>query len=150
MNKIVSFIGNRSLDDVIDDLLYKEFIDDIKFQADISVAKPRTISNEPQKRKEKVENGSIESVWPRDPGVAKESLVRANFLCEINSSHSTFKSNVTKENYVEAHHLIPMHSQVDFIHSLDVPGNIVPSVLIVIGRFITRLIRIKKIVAKII
>lgn len=65
------------------------------------------------------------SVWERDPSVSKEALKNAGYTCEIDNMHFTFKSNVTGENFVEAHHLIPMNQQENFKYSLDVRGNIV-------------------------
>lgn len=63
--------------------------------------------------------------WKRDPSISKEALKNSGYKCEIDNTHLTFKSNITGENFVEAHHLIPMKQQESFKYSLDVRGNIV-------------------------
>jgi 5-methylcytosine-specific restriction protein A len=65
------------------------------------------------------------TVTPRDPGLSKGALESANYQCEYDSSHMYFISESTKENYVEAHHLIPLSKQREFNYSLDVSANIV-------------------------
>ncbi len=64
-------------------------------------------------------------VWPRDPSIAREALIRAEYRCEVDPQHITFISAVTGQNYVEAHHLIPMSRQGECDNSLDVVANIV-------------------------
>lgn len=61
----------------------------------------------------------------RNPKIAAQALRHANFLCEIDPGHKSFVSKVTKQNFVEAHHLVPMSQQKNFNHSLDVPENVV-------------------------
>ncbi|MGL5797705.1 MAG: HNH endonuclease [Cetobacterium sp.] len=63
--------------------------------------------------------------WPRDPNLPKIVIKLANYKCEYNEEHITFISGSTKQQYMEAHHLIPMNSQDSFKNSLDVLGNIV-------------------------
>lgn len=75
----------------------------------------------PQKRGD---NGNAKGKWPRSFRIAKSALENANFQCENNPQHITFRSRVTKKNFVEAHHLIPMEKQGEFKVSLDVPENI--------------------------
>ncbi len=48
---------------------------------------------------------------------------QSNFMCEIDRNHLYFTSNTTNENYVEAHHLIPLSFQKDFDISLDIIEN---------------------------
>ncbi|MGL5049950.1 MAG: MrcB family domain-containing protein [Fusobacteriaceae bacterium] len=79
---------------------------------------------EPKKKFSSRKNSLGES-WPRDPKIAKTALNKANYLCELESSHISFISETTNKMYVEAHHLIPMNLQNDFENSLDVVGNIV-------------------------
>jgi len=57
--------------------------------------------------------------------VAIKALKRANYECEIDKSHPSFKRRTTKVNYTEPHHLIPMAKQGNFSYSLDVEANIV-------------------------
>lgn len=75
--------------------------------------------NRPNKE---VVNGS--KTWVRKPSIASVAIVKADFKCLIESSHSSFISNATKQQYVEAHHIFPMSSQSQFKYSLDVPENI--------------------------
>lgn len=63
--------------------------------------------------------------YRRDPRMAAEALRSAQFRCEWDGSHTTFTARKTGQNFVEAHHLIPMGEQVNHIHSLDVPENII-------------------------
>jgi hypothetical protein len=62
--------------------------------------------------------------WKRNPSIAKAAIEVANFSCEVDPTHYTFISRKTNENFVEAHHLIPMEAQGKFKFSLDVPENI--------------------------
>lgn len=61
----------------------------------------------------------------RDPQKAANAKVVANYLCEFDNSHMTFTSKTNNENYVEAHHLVPIQLQSYFLYSLDVESNIV-------------------------
>lgn len=129
LEKIVSYIGGNTtadniIGDFIDGLLFKESISDIKYQEDILLATSSETECRPRPRPDSnVRNGTKK--WKRDPSVAKEALKKSNYTCEINDSHVTFESLISKEQYVEAHHLIPIHRQCDFKYSIDVPGNIV-------------------------
>jgi len=61
----------------------------------------------------------------RDPLVALNAKKNSHFMCEIDSNHKTFIAASSNNNYVEAHHLIPIGFQKKFIYSLDVEANIV-------------------------
>lgn len=61
----------------------------------------------------------------RDPQKAANAKVAANYLCEFDNCHMTFTSKANNENYVEAHHLVPIQLQSCFLYSLDVESNIV-------------------------
>ncbi|MEK3966302.1 MULTISPECIES: HNH endonuclease [Paenibacillus] len=87
----------------------------------------RKVEDKPEvpkkKKKQRILNGV--KVWDRDPKVAQRAIKKALFQCEFDINHSTFISSVSKENYVEAHHLIPMKFQNDFENvSLDTESNI--------------------------
>ncbi|OEH53137.1 hypothetical protein AQ616_17815 [Oceanobacillus sp. E9] len=123
LEEIKKFIGARTIDETIDDIIYKNEIDDVKFQEDVQFAKPASSTVGSKKRPSKTKAESMK--WERDSSIAKEALVNANYLCEIDQRHTTFISKVTKQNYVEAHHLIPMSLQEEFEYSIDVVGNIV-------------------------
>jgi 5-methylcytosine-specific restriction protein A len=55
----------------------------------------------------------------------EQVLNKSNFVCEVNPAHVTFKSKVTGNNYVEAHHPIPLKGQPEFAKALDNQANIV-------------------------
>ena len=63
--------------------------------------------------------------YVRSPAVAAEAIRAADFLCEIDPNHRTFISRAKKQQYVEAHHLIPMSQQSRFPVSLDVVANVI-------------------------
>lgn len=49
----------------------------------------------------------------------------SDYLCVIDSVHTTFSSASTGWNFVEGHHIIPLGRQDKFQYSLDVYANIV-------------------------
>ena len=49
----------------------------------------------------------------------------ANYKCEVDKNHTSFISRKTNQQYLEAHHLIPLFLQDNFSWSLDVESNIV-------------------------
>ncbi len=60
------------------------------------------------------------------PGLAKDSMEKAGYLCELDQTHFTFVAATTGRNYVEVHHLIPKEYQDEFPdQTLDVQQNIV-------------------------
>lgn len=69
-------------------------------------------------------NASEKGKWSRKGSIAKSAIESANFNCEVDQTHKTFTSRVTNNNFVEAHHLIPMEMQDKVKFSLDVPENI--------------------------
>ncbi|MCJ7988938.1 HNH endonuclease [Priestia sp. OVS21] len=78
----------------------------------------------PKKRPElKLSNGRYE--WPREKEIAKQSLKRAEFKCEVDHQHLSFISKASGVYYMEAHHLIPLKRQNEIENSLDVLSNIV-------------------------
>lgn len=84
----------------------------IKFDSDIIKGKNKILVN-------------ASSSWLRDRNISYTAILSANFKCENNREHKTFISDKTREQFVEAHHLIPMQFQDDFNLSLDVPENII-------------------------
>ena len=124
-SELKGLIRGRTIEETLDFYLQKEEIEDTQFQNDVLVAPATITPRTPQKRPEKNKSGSNKGTWKRDPAKAKEALEDASYLCQIDSGHHTFISEVTDKNFVEAHHLIPMKVQEDFKWSLDVPGNIV-------------------------
>lgn len=51
--------------------------------------------------------GTIKT-YPRNEDFVKIILEENNYKCEVNENHKTFINETTKEQYMEAHHLIPM------------------------------------------
>lgn len=91
----------------------QEEVDDDVTVVDIPKGKPAKTS------------ASGTSSYRRDSKTSKIAIVKAKYKCEIDGSHEDFISRITGENYVEAHHLIPMEYQDDFTNSIDVEANIV-------------------------
>lgn len=63
--------------------------------------------------------------FKRNPLVAGVAILNAEHLCELDRSHLSFTARRTKQNFVEAHHLIPVQFQGRFNASLDILENIV-------------------------
>ena len=87
--------------------------------------KKAAIEDTPKELVEKTRKASEKVQWSRMPLIAKRAIVQADFSCEVDAAHEFFISSVTGENYVEAHHLIPLAFQSQFDKSLDVEANIV-------------------------
>lgn len=66
-----------------------------------------------------------QTIWKRSNILRLQSLVSADFKCEINSNHETFTAEKTGKPYMESHHAIPMKQQPHFRSSLDVYANLV-------------------------
>ena len=63
--------------------------------------------------------------YKTNPRLSKTALQLANYKCQIDiDNHNTFISKLGQQ-YMEAHHLIPMHAQKDFSVNLDRIENIV-------------------------
>ena len=75
-------------------------------------------------REEQVEYRNF-SIYPRNIVESLEAKKISNWKCEADTSHQTFISQVNKEFYVEAHHLVPMAAQSQFKYTLDFVDNIV-------------------------
>ncbi len=124
-------MAGRNVEQMIDYLLAYDIsiceaqddLDDIRYQGALVAAAPSLTPEEPQEKPNNYISGGKET-WPRNPSKAKEALLMAQYKCEVDPNHVTFISGLTNQNYVEAHHLIPMKLQAEFNNSLDVPGNI--------------------------
>lgn len=105
---------NNILDDIYDELYIAES-NNLRPETLLDVLDlPEPLANEYSQNSKK-----------RDAQKAANAKAKANYLCEFNDEHHTFKSKTTQENYVEAHHLIPMQLQPKFFYSLDIEANIV-------------------------
>jgi 5-methylcytosine-specific restriction protein A len=115
--ELKSLVGNNILD--IDLVLSEE-----EFQERIQLGVSRVPKKGKVSKKRKI-NSSNSSTWWRDPDMSFTAISDADFKCENNPNHKTFVSAVTSEQFVEAHHLIPMEFQDNFDASIDVPENII-------------------------
>jgi 5-methylcytosine-specific restriction protein A len=95
-----------------------------EFNNQVSKAPPSSTPEEPQNKPGSFHSGG-RSNWVRNPEKAAEALSLAAYRCEVDPTHGTFISASSGNNFVEAHHLIPMRLQTNFTYSIDVPGNIV-------------------------
>ena len=115
--ELKSLVGKEILE--IDLILDEE---EFQERSQLGTAKVPKKGKIPKKKKV---NGSTSSSWLRDPDMAYTAISEAGFKCENNPSHETFKSAVTSQQFVEAHHLIPMEFQDEHDASIDVPENII-------------------------
>jgi 5-methylcytosine-specific restriction protein A len=101
----------------------EEEVSDRKFQNKVNKVTPSFTPQEPHPKLDPVIRGNRKS-WPRKPAISRGALDRAEYKCDNDPNHFTFTSKVTNQNFVEAHHLIPMKLQEQFENSLDVTDNI--------------------------
>ena len=94
------------------------------FQEEIQKGKRKELQAGAIQKKEKKQSSSSSS-WSRDANMAFTALDNANFKCENDQDHETFIASKTGNQFVEAHHLIPMEYQGEFSVSIDVPENII-------------------------
>lgn len=98
--------------------------DVIKDNLDVAVSFRSDIATKPKKANPSENSGKAK--WVRNPRKSEQVLRNANYACEIDATHPTFKRKGSKHEYTEAHHLIPTKNQDDFIKiDLDTPANIV-------------------------
>jgi 5-methylcytosine-specific restriction enzyme A len=64
-------------------------------------------------------------VYERNPLIASFSLIKSNFVCDIDKDHKTFIALKNNKPFVEAHHFIPMKFQSDFQFPLDCVENVI-------------------------
>jgi len=95
-----------------------------EFQNKISKSTSKRTKKGPQPKKPQSVI-SLSSVFKRSPGISKSALIDAKYECQINTNHTTFINRNTKENYVEAHHLIPMEFYDTFKNCIDRESNII-------------------------
>lgn len=63
-------------------------------------------------------------IYRRSATVAAEAIKRSHYECLVNSKHAYFISRTTRQNYVEAHHIIPISTQALFSQGIDCVPNI--------------------------
>lgn len=71
--------------------------------------------------------GKTGKTYKARPGIGKNALKNAGYVCECNPTmHTTFIARSTGNNYMEPHHLVPISKQGLFPSAgLDVPENII-------------------------
>lgn len=116
--ELKSLVGSNILD-------IKLILKDEEFQEISQNGRKKDLPIGPVPRRETKLLKEYKNKWHRDYNIAFTALENANFKCEYNSLHETFISAKTKHQFVEAHHLIPMEFQDEFMNSLDVPENII-------------------------
>lgn len=97
---------------------------DENYQEKVQGGHKKELPAGPIKKRNSV-RGRMGNIVVRDPDIAYTALVAANFQCENDATHKTFLSGRTNENFVEAHHLVPMQFQEIYENSIDVPENII-------------------------
>jgi 5-methylcytosine-specific restriction protein A len=78
----------------------------------------------PRPRKEVVIDGVGRKRWPRNAKEAGAALRKADYKCAIDNTHYSFISKATGQPYMEAHHLVPISLQADYLNDLDRLENI--------------------------
>lgn len=66
-----------------------------------------------------------QTVWNRSNILRIQTLISADYKCEIDNCHETFIAEKTRKPYMESHHAIPMRQQPHFDNSLDIYANLV-------------------------
>jgi len=92
--------------------------DDASYQKTIEVPETKLLSPEYRLT-------AAQITQKRNPLLAKMRFEMADYLCEMDHSCRLFRSRSNGENYLEAHHFIPLAFQPIFEHSLDVTENII-------------------------
>ena len=63
--------------------------------------------------------------WKRSTILRNQAIEYAGYSCEMNHNHNSFIAARTNKMYMEAHHVLPLHLQKHFLHSLDVYANLI-------------------------
>lgn len=107
-----------------DDSDYVEKVDDVKeYNINIEIAKD-AFRNKPS-----AATSGVLKRYSKNPLIGKVAIKKAGHQCENNSEHKTFISSRTKQQFMEAHHLIPINLQDDmwdkFGANIDCTENII-------------------------
>lgn len=102
---------------------FTEYEPDDNYQIEVEKASPQVPSERIQKPKYNEQRGHRKLIT--HPELAAYCLAQAGYTCEANANHTTFTSKASGNNYLEAHHLVPLKHQPDFEFALDNPANIV-------------------------
>lgn len=107
-----------------DSILAEEIYESPEIFGELKKIKPKK-DYTPKKSLDNQEASKRYKVIPRDRKVVVDAIILSDYACEVDQYHKTFTSKATRENYVEAHHLIPLYAQGESEYSLDVLANIV-------------------------
>lgn len=107
--------------DTLEDSLYQATIETQLIQ---EKNKSSAAWNERPQPSTKLVTGS-QTRFQRNPKVGAQAILLANYSCKINPDHQFFISRRTHQNYVEAHHLIPIAYQGLFSCGVDIIENVV-------------------------
>lgn len=89
-----------------DDNDYVEKVDDIKeYNINVDIAKD-AYKNRPNET-----TPGVLKRYSKNPLIGKVSIKKAEYKCENNQAHETFISSHTRQQFMEAHHLIPINLQ---------------------------------------
>ncbi|ROR28133.1 5-methylcytosine-specific restriction protein A [Mobilisporobacter senegalensis] len=89
------------------------------------IAIETNIEDNPEQKNEPVIGKDGLKRYLRSPINSQVALQKANFMCECDNTHYSFKARNSDYMYVEAHHLVPISKGDQFGYSLDVPANII-------------------------
>lgn len=115
---------NNTLDTFVE--LNKKSIDEDEDKEYLKIMKEETeaLRDDVPKSKDRMGNYSVSKAH-RSAKVAANALADARYTCEFDQDHQHFISRRNAKNYVEAHHLIPMKYQEEYVYSLDVEANVI-------------------------
>lgn len=104
------------------EFIYKK-VPNIDYEEEIN------LDNKNQKNKQKenkeCKRTEIRETYIRDEKLVKDILKENNYTCEFDENHKTFIINeTTNEQYMEAHHLIPMKEYERYKENIDVRANL--------------------------
>jgi len=117
----INELGLLEIDDK--SLLLKDMAKEVRYQENVNTVQPIKLPDGELPRPEPKKLGNSEK-YTSNPRRSKNALIHAGFKCEINQTHTTFINKKSKQQYMEAHHLIPMQQQGKFENDIDVPENI--------------------------
>lgn len=120
LNTVISEVSE---DDLIEN--DEDIIDSI-YQSQVEEATPTTTEYKPERYDDSDSARTSKANRPKtNPGIGKEAIKDNHFKCALDANHELFEGK-NGVPYLEAHHLIPMNQQKNYINKLDTKANIVP------------------------
>lgn len=90
----------------------QHFISDLNSNSPYVIYKGFEYDNSPKPAKSGLDITAHK--YPRSRTVSQNALAKANYLCEVDSEHITFKRKNCDKNYTEPHHIVPLFAARDF------------------------------------